>query len=151
MKFHFKRKYTASFFVLIILLAISVAFYLVGPNYINREQEFFNQILLITLVESVILTIFILGLYRVNYFLYHDHMEIHRSLRRPIHLDYSKIKEISEKKNDPVFLIFGHHPSFKVKYNYKNKTKTYRVRVEKHQLLKLVLENEKKIHITENK
>ena len=90
MKFKFKRKYTTSFLIFLFLVTICVAFYIVGPNFIERETKFFNQILVISLIDSTLITIFILGLYRVNYYLYHDHLEIHRSLHKTIKLDYNQ-------------------------------------------------------------
>ena len=150
MKFIFKRKYTSSFFLLVVLVLISVAFYIVGPMFINREIKFFNQILLISLVDSLLITLFVIGLSRTNYYLYHDKIEIHRSFHRTIHLDYQKIDQVVEKTNDPIFLIFGSHPSLKIKYKNNGKIKKYSIRVEKHQLLKLILENEKQIHIITN-
>ena len=150
MKFSFKRKYNVSFFILLILVGISITFYFVAPKFINREPKFFLQALLISLADSLVITIFILGLYRVNYYLYHDHLEIHRSLSKTVSLNYNQIEEFIEFPNDKVFLMFGTRPSFKVKYNKNGKIKKYRIRVAKHDLLKLVMENEKKIHITEN-
>ena len=151
MKFKFKRKYTGIFFIFLLLILVCVAFYIFGPSFINRDQQFFNQILLISILDSIIITIFILGLYRVNYYLYHDHLEIHRSLHRTIYLNYNQIQEVIEQSNDTIFFMFGKRPSFKVKYQNHNRTKKYRIRVERHDLLKLILENEKKIHITANK
>ena len=150
MKFRFRRKYTVPFFVFLILVAISIGFYFIGPKFIDREAEFFYQILLISLADSLLIALFVMGLYKVNYYLYHNHLEIHRSLHKNIILNYDQIEELIECKNDTVFLIFGKRPSFKVKYRKGNKLEKYRIRVEKHELLKLVLENEKKIHITKN-
>ena len=150
MKFRFRRKYTAPFFVFLILVSLSFCFYFIGPKFIFRDQQFFDRILLISLADALLITLFILGLYKVNYYLYHNHLEIHRSLHKNIMLNYNQIEEVIECKNDPVFLIFGRRPSLKLKYRIGNKIKKYRVRVEKHDLLKLVLENEKQIHITEN-
>jgi len=86
-------------------------------------------------------------LYRVNYYLYHDHLEIKRSLRRPLLLNYNQIKEVKEIKNDKIFLIFGNRPSFKIKYEIRGRIKVYRVRLSSHELFKTVLENEKKIRV----
>lgn len=151
MKFTFKRKYTSIFMILLILLGIAISFYFVGPKFITREKEFFAQVLSISIIDIFLITLFILGLYRVNYYLYHDKIEIHRSLHRTIHLEYTQIKEIIEYPNDTVFLMFGTRPSFKIRYQKGNKLKNYRIRVSSHELLKLVIENEKKIHITKNK
>lgn len=151
MKFGFKRKYTVTFFIFLTLVAISVAFYLIAPNFIDREEKFFLQILIVSLLDSLLITIFILGLYRVNYYLYHDHLEIHRSLRKPINLSYERIEEIIEIPNDKIFLGFGKRPSFKVKYKLRNnKIKNFRIRSSNHELLKLVIENEKQIRIKTN-
>lgn len=151
MKFTFKRKYTSSFFFFLVLVAIAVAFYVIGPQYIKREQEFFDQVLMVSLADALLLTIFILGLYRINYYVYHNRLEIHRSLRKTIILDYSNIRDFIEYPNDKIFFIFGKRPSFKIKYQVGNRIKNYRIRVATHDLFKLVIENEKKIHITENK
>ena len=139
MKFNFKRKYTLSFMIFLSLVVLCFVFYLVGPKFIDREHEFFIQALVISLIDSTLITIFILGLYRVNYYLYHDRLEIHRSLRKTIQLNYNQIKEVQELPNDTIIFIFGTRPSFKVKYQKGNKIKNYRIRVEKHDLLKLVL------------
>ena len=151
MKFTFKRKYTSVFMIFLILLGIAITFYFVGPKFIAREQEFFNQVLWVSIIDAFLITLFIFGLYRVNYYLYHDKIEIHKSLHKTISLDYTQIKEIVEYPNDTIFLMFGTRTSFKIFYQKGNKLKKYRVRVENHKLLKLVIENEKKIHITKNK
>ena len=151
MRFNFKRKYTSAFFLFIVLIGISISFYLIGPSFIEREQRFFNQILLISLIDSVFITIFIIGLSRATYYLYHDGIEIHRSFHKTVNLSYQNIEQVTENKNDKTFLVFGPHPSLKIKYKKGAGFKKYCLRVEKHDLLKLVLENEHKIHITENK
>ena len=73
MKFRFRRKYTVPFFVFLILVAISIGFYFMGPKFIDREAEFFYQILLISLADSLLIALFVMGLYKVNYYLYHNH------------------------------------------------------------------------------
>ena len=151
MKFTFKRKYTLSFFVFLTLTILAIAFYFIGPKFIDRNSDFFLNALVISLIDITLITIFILGLYRVNYYLYHNRLEIHRSLHKTITLDYNNIKEMIEYPNDTVIFMFGKRPSFKIKYQKGNKIKNYRVRVSSHQLLKLVIENEKKIHLTTNK
>lgn len=151
MKFRFKRKYTLSFMIFLLLSLACIIFYIIAPKFIDKEPEFFTQVLFISLIDSVLITLIILGSYRVNYYLYHDHIEIHRSLKKTLKLNYDQIKEVREIAKDPTFLIFGNRPSFKIKYQKGNKIKNYRVRVERHDLLKLVLTNEKKIHISENK
>ena len=151
MKFTFKRKYTLSFFVFITLIAIAIAFYFIGPNFIDRERKFFNQVLLVSVLDIILITTFILGLYRVKYILYHDHLEIHRSLRKTINLEYERIREFVEYPNDTVIFTFGKRPSFLLTYQWPNKQKKYRVRVSRHDLLKLVMENENKIHVTTHK
>ena len=151
MKFKFKRKYNTPFFILLFLIAISFIFYFVAPKFINENHWFFINVLVVSIFDSFIITIFILGLYREKYYLYHDHLEIHRSLRRTIELDYNNIEDLVEFPNDKTFLIFGTRPSFLLKYKNNNKIKKYRIRVEKYELLKLVMENEKKIHISKNK
>lgn len=151
MRFIFKRKYTLSFLIFLLLISIAVSFYLVGPKFIDRESSFFTNTLIISIVDITLITIFILGLYRVNYYLYHDHLEIRRSFLKSIKLEYSQIKEFVEYPNDSIFFIFGKRPSFKIKYNSGHKTKNYRIRIAKHDLFKLVMENEKKIHITMHK
>jgi hypothetical protein len=150
MKFVFKRKYTFTFFVFLVLIGISLAFYFFGPKFINRDGEFFRQVLWISLLDSVLIAIFILGLYRVNYYLYYDHIEIHRSLRKTVNLSYDQIQELIESPNDKIFLFWGKRPSFKIKYKANNKIKNYRIRVSKHDLFKLIMQNEHQIHITEN-
>lgn len=147
MKFIFKRKYTLPFMLTLLLVTLCVAFYYVGPRYIAQDQSFFEDVLFISLLTSVFIVIFITGLYRVNYFLYHDHIEIKQSLRRSIILDYGQIKEVREVRNDKIFLIFGRRPSFKVKYETRGRIKCYRIRVASHDLFKTVLENEKKIRV----
>jgi hypothetical protein len=124
-----------------------VAFYFVGPTFINQPDKFFNDVLIISLADSVLVVLFVIGLYRVNYFLYHDHIEIKHSLRKPIRLEYKQIKKVIEVKNDKIFLIFGVRPSFKLIYEKNGKLKNYRVRVASHNLFKLILENEKKISV----
>lgn len=151
MKFTFKRKYTSSLIIFLILVGLSIAFYFVGPKFISREDMFFKQVLFISIADSCLITLFVLGLYRVNYYLYHDRMEIKKSLRKTISLNYNQIKEMVEYPNDTVILMFGTRPSFKVRYQIGNRTKNYRIRVSNHELLKLVIENEKKIHLTKNK
>lgn len=151
MKFVFKRKYTGMFFVTLILIGISIAFYFLGPNYIEAETMFFIQALVVSLIDVLLILIFILGLYRVNYYLYHDRIEIHRSLRKKTVLNYSNIQEIIEMPDDTIIFIFGKRPSFKIKYKQGNHTKNYRIRVANHNLLKLVLSNEKQIHLNLNK
>ena len=147
MKFIFKRKYTLPFILLLILSTICVAFYFVGGKFIDQSKDFFNDVLIISLADSLLVVLFIVGLYRVNYFLYHDHIEIKHSLRKPIRLDYKQIKKVIEVKNDKIFLIFGTRPSFKLIYEKNGKLKVYRIRVASHELFKLILENEKKISI----
>jgi hypothetical protein len=147
MKFTFKRKYTLPFMLMLFLVTLCVAFYYVGPQFISQEPSFFKDVLIISIVDSVLLVSFVTGLYRVNYFLYYDHIEIKSSLRKTIVLDYKQIKEVREVKNDKVFLIFGRRPSFKVKYEFRGRIKYYRIRVGTHELFKTVLENEKKIRV----
>lgn len=151
MKFTFKRKYTLSFFVFLVLIGLSLTFYFMGPKFINKSDEFFNQTLWVSLADSLLIMLIIIGSNRVNYYLYHDKMIIKKSLRRTVTLEYSQIKDIIEYPNDTIIFMFGTRPSFKLKYQKSNKIKNYRVRVSNHELLKLVLENEKKIHITKNK
>ena len=116
-----------------------------------KKFDFLTTFLIISLLDITLITIFILGLYRVNYYLYHDHLEIRRSLLKSIKLEYSQIKEFIEYPNDSIFFIFGKRPSFKIKYTKGNKTKNYRIRLANHELFKLVMENEKKIHLTVHK
>lgn len=152
MKFTFKRKYTCSFLIFLSLICLAVAFYFVAPRFINREQDFFNQVLLISIADIILITIFILGLYRVNYYLYHDHIEIRKSLKKTKIINYSDIKDFVEYPNDSVIFIFGKRPSFKLKCVIGNKVKKYRIRVAKHELFKLIMENENKIiSTTKNK
>lgn len=147
MKFVFKRKYTLAFVLSLVLIGLCVAFYYIGPKFITQTEDFFNKILILSILDSVLIILFITGLYRVNYFLYHDHVEIKRSLRSPIILNYDQIKEVIEIKNDTIFLGCGVRPSFKIKYQQNGRIKTYRVRVANHNLFKTVLENEKKIRM----
>ena len=107
MRFIFKRKYTLSFLVFLLLISLATAFYFVAPNFINRDQKFFNDILVVSLVDILLISIFILRLYRVNYYLYNDHIEIRRSFLKSIKLEYSQIKEFTEYPNDAIFFIFG--------------------------------------------
>lgn len=150
MKFIFKRKYTLPFFVFFMLITIAVSFYFVGPKFIDKDQELFNQILLVSIADVLLITIFILGLYRVNYYLYHDKLEIHRSFLKKIVLKYDQIKEIREYPHDTIIFMFGIRPSFRVTYKTKKGLKNYKIRVSNHELLKLVLSNEHKIHIITN-
>ena len=110
-------------------------------------KKFFSDVLIISLADALFIVLFVIGLYRVHYFLYHDHIEIKHSLRKPIKLNYAQIKKVIEVKNDKIFLIFGIRPSFKLIYEKNGKLKTYRIRVSNHNLFKLILENEKKISI----
>ena len=151
MKFVFKRKYTGLFFVVILLTITVLGFYFVGPNYIDEESLYFLQILTISLLDAILIFMFILGLYRVNYYLYHDRIEIHKSLGKVKTLEYQNIIEITEYPNDTIIFFFGKRPSFKIKYRKGNKITSYRMRVSNHQLLKLVLSNEQKIHFQTNK
>ena len=149
MKFVFRRKYTVPFMLFLLLAALCFAFYYFGPRFItNQNSDFFRNVLLISLVDSLLVVMFITGLHRVNYFLYHDHLLIKRSFFKPIRLNYTQIKKVNEVKNDKVFLIFGNRPSFKLKYETEGRIKNYRIRLANHELFKLVLENEKKISIT---
>ena len=147
MKFIFKRKYTLPFFLIIILITLCVAFYFVGPKFIQQDDKFFKDVLIISITDSILIVLFVFGLYRVHYYLYHDHLEIKRSLRKPLLLSYDQIKEVKEIKNDKIFLIFGNRPSFKIKYEVRGQIKVYRVRLANHDLFKTVLENEKKIRV----
>ena len=151
MKFTFKRKYTASFMLLLILIILCLAFYYVGPNFIKQTQDFFTDVLIISIIDSLLLMLFVTGLYRVNYYLYHDHIEIKRSLHKTLILNYNQIKEVVEVRNDTIFLFFGKRPSFKVRYEHRGRIKKYRIRVASHDLFKTVLENEKKILLDEFK
>jgi hypothetical protein len=151
MKFGFKRKYTGIFFATIILLGASIAFFVMGPSYIQEEQLFFIQALAISIVDAFVILLFIFGLYRVNYYLFHDRLEIHRSLRKKVVLNYENIVQINEMPHDTIIFIFGKRPSFKIKYRVGRRTKKYRIRAANHNLLKLVLSNEKQIHLALNK
>ena len=151
MKFIFKRKYTGLFFVTILLIIAVFGFYFFGPQYIDEESLYFLQALTISLLDAILIFMFILGLYRVNYYFYHDRIEIHRSLRKVKRLEYKNIVEIIEHPNDTIIFFFGKRPSFKIKYKKGNRIISYRLRVANHQLLKLVLTNEQKIHVEENK
>ena len=149
MKFIFKRKYTLPFMLFMILVAGCLAFFYFGDQiFPNQTEKFFRDVLIISIADSLLIVAFITGLYRVNYYLYHDHLEIRRSFFKPINLNYKQIKKVIEVKNDKVFLIFGTRPSFKLKYEEKGKIKNYRIRLGNHELFKLVLENEKKISIS---
>lgn len=150
MRFIFKRKYTLSFLVFALLISIAVAFFFIGPKFIDKDEQFFTNVLIASIADITLITIFILGLYRVNYYLYHDHLEIRRSFFKSIKLNYSQIKEFTEYPNDSIFFIFGKRPSFKIKYEQGNKIKKYRIRIANHELFRLVMENEKKIHLTTN-
>ena len=151
MKFSFKRKYTGLFFITILLVIAVFGFYFVGPHYIEEQSLYFLQALTISLLDAILIFMFILGLYRVNYYFYHDRIEIHRSLRKIKTLNYENIVEVVEHPNDTIIFFFGKRPSFKIKYKIGNKIISYRVRVANHQLLKLILSNEQKIHLKENK
>ena len=151
MKFVFKRKYTGIFFASLLLIGASLAFYFLGPRYVEEETLFFIQALAISLIDVILILIFIFGLHRVNYYLYHDRIEIHRSLRKKVSLEYKNIIQISELPHDTIIFIFGKRPSFKIKYKKGRKVHNYRIRVANHNLLKLVLSNEKEIHSKLNK
>lgn len=151
MKFTFKRKYTSSFFVFLILIGLSVSFFFFGPRFIDKSEDFFKQALWVSLADSLLILLIIIGSNRVNYYLYHDKIIIKKSLRKTISLEYDQIKDITELPHDTILFMFGTRPSFKIKYQKGNKIKKYRIRVANHELLKLVLENEKKIHVTKNK
>ena len=151
MKFGFKKKYTGVFFVSLLLVGASLAFYFLGPRYVEEETLFFIKALAVSLIDVFLILIFIFGLHRVNYYLYHDRIEIHRSLRKKVVLEYKNIIQINELPNDTIIFIFGKRPSFKLKYKKGRKIKNYRIRVANHNLLKLVLSNEKKIHLNLNK
>ena len=98
------------------------------------------------------ISFFILGTYRVKYHLYHNRIEVHRSFFKNFSINYSQIKKFTEFPNDTIIFIFGTRPSFEIEYiNEKNKLKKYKIRVDKHELFKLVMENENKIAITTNK
>lgn len=148
MKFIFKRKYTLPFMLFLVLAILCFAFYYFGPKFIPQSAEFYRNVLIISIIDSLLIVMFVTGLYRVNYFLYHDRLEIKRSLKKPIVLKYAQIKQVNEVKNDKIFLIFGKRPSFKLKYEENGKIKHYRIRLANHDLFKLILENEKKISIT---
>ena len=149
MKFIFRRKYTLPFMLFMILAALCFAFYYLGPDvFTNQPDKFFKDVLIISLIDSFLIVAFVTGLYRVHYYLYHDHLEIRRSFFKPIHLNYKQIKKVIEIRNDKVFLIFGNRPSFKLKYEENGKIKNYRIRIANNDLFKLVLENEKKISIS---
>lgn len=152
MKFKFKRKYTFIFTLFLFLALLAVAFYIFGPDFVSKDEKFFNQVLMVSLADIFLICFFILGSYRVNYFLYHDHIEIHRSFFKNINISYSQIEKLTEFPNDTIIFIFGTRPSFEITYtNDKNKLKKYKVRVEKHELFKLVMENENKIKISKHK
>ena len=151
MKFVFKRKYTGLFFITILLTMAVLGFYFFGPLFIDEDSLYFLQALTISLLDAILIFMFILGLYRVNYYFFHDRIEIHRSLRKVKILKYENILEIIEHPNDTIIFFFGKRPSFKVKYKKGNRIISYRLRVANPQLLKLVLTNEHKIHINENK
>lgn len=151
MKFKYKRKYTLSFIAFLALTNIAVAFYFIGPSFIDREPSFFLQILLISIADIILVITFVLGLYRVNYYLYHNHIEIRRSLHKTVHLPYSQITKIVEHTNDPSFLWFDRSPMFIIYCTPSSNKKHYKVRVRNHKLLKLVIENEQKIAIESNK
>ena len=148
MKFIFKRKYTLPFMLFLVLAILCFAFYYFGPKVIHQSEEFYRNVLIISLIDSLLVVMFVTGLYRVNYFLYHDHLEIKRSLRKQIIFKYAQIKQVNEVKNDKIFLVFGKRPSFKLKYEVNGKIKHYRIRLANHDLFKLILENEKKISVT---
>jgi hypothetical protein len=135
----------------LVLIAISVAFYIVGPKFIDKDANFFIQVLLIYLADSLLITLIIIGSMRVNYYLYHDKIVIKKSLRRTVTLNYDQILNITEYPNDTIIFMFGTRPSFKIRYRNGNIAKFYRIRVANHELFKLVLENEQKIHVAENK
>lgn len=151
MKFIFKRKYTGIFLITLILTGLSISFFVLGPNHIQEETLFFIQALIISLADTLLIVTFIFGLDRVNYYLYHDRIEIHRSLRKKIILDHKHIVDISEIANDTVFFMFGKLPSFELKYKKGKKTKTYRIRIANHELFKVVMANEQSIHTPLNK
>lgn len=151
MRFTQKRKYNLSFIIFLILFIISVAFYFIGPSFIDREPIFFTQILIISIIDIILVITFVLGLYRVNYYLYHNHIEIRRSLHKTIYLPYTQIEKIVEYTNDPTFLWLDKSPTYVVYCTPKNNKKHYKIRVKNHQLFKLVVENEQKISIQSNK
>lgn len=151
MKFVFKRKYTGIFFVTLLLIGLTAAFYVHGPDFIKEETLFFIQASVLALIDVFVILMFIFGLYKVNYYLYHDRIEIHRSCRKKLIIPYNNIKQVTEIPNDTIILIFGRRPSFKIKYTRGRRTKKHYIRVANHELLKLVLTNEKQIHVTLNK
>ena len=127
MKFVFKRKYTFVLILFLVLIGLSIAFYFVGPHMFDRDQNFFNQVLLFSILDSFLICILIIGFYRVNYYLYHDHLEIHRSLHKTISIDYPEVQSLVEFPHDKIVLFFGTRPSFKITYKTPNKIKKYRL------------------------
>jgi hypothetical protein len=135
----------------LILIALSIGFYIVGPKFINKDASFFTQVLLVCLADSLLITLIIIGSMRVSYYLCHDKIVIKKSLHRTATISYDQILNVTEYPNDTIIFMFGTRPSFKIRYRKGNIAKFYRVRVDNHKLFKLVLENEQKIHVTENK
>lgn len=148
MKFMFKRKYTFPFMLFLLLVTLCVAFYYYAPQFLNKSETFYRNVLIISLVDSLLIVMFVTGLYRVNYFLYHDRLVVKRSLVRSVEFKYSQIKKVVEIKNDPSFLIFGRRTAFKVYYESNGRIKKCHIRLVNPELFKLILENEKKISTT---
>lgn len=143
MEFKFKRKYTGFFFLAVFLLTIVISFWVLAPQNIFGASNAKQLITSLGFANSALILILYLGLLRKKYFAYYDKLTIKRSLFKTLTIEYNSIKNIKEKENDTIFLIFGQRPSFKIYYTNKNgKEKKYTVRTDNNKLLLKVIRNE---------
>ncbi len=144
MEFKFRRKYTAFFFLAIILHIAAVAFWVMAPESLYKTIEAKKTITLLLVVNIELLLLFYLGLFRKKYYSFHDRILIKRSFLPDIIISYKDITRIKERPSDSVILGFGKRPSFVVYYETP-KRKKYTFRSDNYELLLKVIKNEMEI------
>jgi len=141
MEFKSKRKYTRFFLFAIALHLIVLGFWFFFPDNILKNAEGKQTLTLLLLVNSELLLIFYIGLFKKKYYAFHDKIMIKRSLLKPIYISYNDITKIKERKKDSILLGFGTRPSFTIYYNKRKKT----IRSDNNELFLKVIGNEREI------
>ena len=143
MEFKFKRKYTGFFMLALILHLLVLSFWVLAPNNIFNTTNAKEIITLLSLVNTELILVFYLGLFRKKYYAFYNRLVIKRSFFKTINIEYSSIADIKEKQNDTIFLSFGSRPSFRISYTTKKgKRKKITVRSDNNELLLKVIKNE---------
>lgn len=141
MEFKFRRKYTNFFIFALVIHIVILAFWLLSPIEMFTNEEAKKTICLLILINTELVLVFYLGLFRKKYYAYHDKLIVKRSFFTNIVISYKDITRIRERLTDTILLGFGHCPSFTIYYQ-NPKRKKYTIRSDNSELLLKIIKNE---------